>query len=181
MKRRGPEQARPVGPIAAAIVAIVALAACASSSTPAPSGAGSTASTPAVSASPIVSPLPTQPGRTPEATSPGQTDTTWGRIWDAIPSAVPIYPGAHPTETGAGPASAILDARTTPPAEIVAFYQTALSRLGLTTVSRDGPREDGSYGLLVGDGASCAVEITAAPLGGSTIITIMYGAGCPFV
>lgn len=181
MERRDPASARTIGPIAAAVVVAFALAACATSPTPGPSGLAPSDSTPPASASPILTALPSEPARTPGATSPGQTDTAWGRIWDAIPSAVPVYPGAHPTETGAGPASAILDARTTPPAEIVAFYQTALARLALSTVSRDGPREDGSYDLLVGDGASCAVEITAAPLGGSTIITIMYGAGCPFV
>ena len=66
------------------------------------------------------------------------------------------------------------------PAEVATFYQTAMTGAGLSIVSKDGPREDASYDLLAGDGASCAVEITAAPQGTSTIVTIMYAAGCPF-
>jgi hypothetical protein len=124
--------------------------------------------------------IPTEPGTSPAPTPPGQTDTEWGRIWDTVPATFPAYPGAHPTETGAGPASAVLDAGAAKPAEVVSFYESALVGQGLSTVSRDGPREDASYDLLMGDNGSCSTEITAAPLGGSTIITIMYGAGCPF-
>jgi hypothetical protein len=180
MQRRGPGAARPSRAIAAALVGSILLVACGSTTTPSPSLVAPTDSAAPPSPSPALTLLPTEPGTSPLSTPPGQTQTEWGRIWDVIPAIVPVYPGAHPTETGAGPASAVLDAGSADPAEVVAFYATAMAGLGLSTVSRDGPREDGSYDLLSGDSASCAVEITAAPLGGSTIITIMYGAGCPF-
>jgi hypothetical protein len=55
-----------------------------------------------------------------------------------------------------------------------------MTSMSLDIVSKDGPREDGSYDLIAGDNASCGVEITTAPQGTSTIVTIMYAAGCPF-
>src|SRR5688572_9679608 len=30
-----------------------------------------------------------------------QTDTDWGRIWDGVPDAFPIYPGATPADDAA--------------------------------------------------------------------------------
>ena len=42
----------------------------------------------------------------------GQTDTDWGRIWDAVPADFPIYPGATPAEEAAtGLVSATFAAR----------------------------------------------------------------------
>jgi hypothetical protein len=157
---------------------VLVVTACTTTVSPSGSPAAPTGTPAAASATPAATPVPTERA-SPGATQPGQTDTDWERIWDDVPSGFPTYPGAHPTETGEGPASAVLDAGSAEPAAIVNWYQTALAAANYKTVSNDGPREDGSYELIVNAGA-CDIRITAAPLGGSNIITVMYGAGCPF-
>jgi len=95
--------------------ATLALVAGCTSSTPTPSPSTSVATaTPAPSA-PTTSPTGTA---APGPTRPGQTDTDWERIWNDIPADFPAYPAARPTETGAGPASAILDAGAARPAQV---------------------------------------------------------------
>lgn len=121
------------------------------------------------------SPLPS--ASTPPA--PGVTETDWGAIWDALPPGFPNYPGSTPTETGAGAASAILDAPADVPT-VATWYQAALERVGFSTLSMSGPSEDGSMEIeSAGPTTRCLVRTTVAPLGGSTIVTILYGAGCP--
>ncbi|MEW5992464.1 MAG: hypothetical protein AB1736_14135 [Chloroflexota bacterium] len=161
--------------LAVAVGAVaVGAAACTTITDPSPTG------TPAVAtASPGPTAVPTDVGVTPRPTAPSQTDTEWGRIWDALPATFPSFPGASPTETGEGPASAILDAGTVEPAEVAGFYQDALESAGFT-VSGSGPFEDGSFQLEATAAAGCATRITIAPLGGATLITILYGALCPF-
>ena len=139
---------------------------------------------PPPSGSPVATPtaIPSTPDATPTATAPTQTDTEWGRIWDALPGAFPTYPGASPTETGGGPASAFFDVGAEEPAEVVTFFKTELERAGLSTGSLDGPREDESWemeasGTFVD---TCRVRVTATPMGGTTIVEIMYGSDCPF-
>ncbi|TAL09692.1 MAG: hypothetical protein EPO00_05600 [Chloroflexota bacterium] len=128
-----------------------------------------------------LTPVPTEPGATAAPTMPGQTDTDWGRIWDGLPTGFPTYPGAHPTETGAGPASATLDAGAAEPGAVMNFYQTALQGAGWIIVGASGPREDGSLELSGVDiHPACQVRVTVMPLGSSTIVSILYGAGCPF-
>lgn len=125
--------------------------------------------------------LPTEPGTTSQPTSPGQTDTEWGRIWDGLPTGFPAFPGAHPTEVGSGPASGTLDAGSAEPGAAANFYRTALQAGGWIVVGLSGPREDGSFELSSVDiHPACQVQITVTPLGGSTIVSILYGAGCPF-
>ena len=69
--------------------------------------------------------------------APTQTQVEWGRIWDALPPSFPRYPGAEPTQIGAGPASAVLtvpaDARTA-----AAWYAMALKAAGYPTVGANG-------------------------------------------
>ncbi len=124
--------------------------------------------------------VPTDPGATAHASPPSQTDTEWGRIWDGLPEGFPNFPGAGPTETGEGPASAILDAGTAEPAEVATFYKSALEGTRYTTVSLSGPREDGSWEVESISDGGCGIRVTVTPLGGSTIVTILYGADCPF-
>lgn len=141
-----------------------------------PSAALPTATAPTT----MPTPVPTDPGTTARPSPPTQTDTEWGRIWDALPEAFPRYPGANPTETGEGPASAILDVGDAEPAGVATFYQSALEGATYSTLSMSGPREDGSWEIESAGEATCRTRTTIAPLGGSTIVTILFGAACPF-
>ena len=111
---------------------------------------------------------------------PSITVIDWGDIWDALPASFPQYPGAHPTVTGGGPASATLDI----PADAVtasAWFQAALKAAGFAIVGANGPREDGSYDITATKGATdCQTEVSLAPLGTTTTATIYLAAACPF-
>ena len=180
-----------LAPVALAMVVATTIAACgtsvtasptAPSATPTPSAGepGPTATSGPTTAGPT--PVPTVGAGTPAPTRPGQTDTAWGRIWDALPETFPSYPGASPTEVAEGPASATLSLGANPgdPAEVASFYRTALAGAGFDAVDSSGPMEDGSYQVNATAAAGCAAQVTVAPLGTDTVITILYGAACPF-
>jgi hypothetical protein len=136
----------------------------------------------------IASDLPSVPA-VPETDKPSaaeepavtQTDTDWGRIWDALPASFPVYPGAVETEEAGGgePASATF---TTAAAagELATWMQSRLELATYSTEALSGPLEDGSFVLdSVGD-EDCRIQTTVAPAGAVTIITVRYGADCPF-
>ena len=158
---------------------IVALAAygCASPVNPSPSSTPGTAA-PFPNSTPILVTASPSPSPTPTAAA-GLTETDWGKIWDALPPGFPSYPGSTPTETGAGAASAVFDA----PADVqtvTTWFQAALERAGFSTFTLSGPLEDGSMEIeSAGPVDECRVRTTIAPLGGSTIVTILYGGSCP--
>lgn len=165
--------------IAGACLAVL-LGACTTISDPSPNGSpvGPDASQGAGSPGPTL--VPTDVGASPRPSPPDQTDTEWGRIWDALPGTFPEYPGASPTETGEGPASAILDVGDVDPAGVASFYDSAFEFAGYATLSIDGPREDGSWEIESVGETTCRILTTITPLGGSTIVTILYRADCPF-
>ena len=168
--------------VAALLVCLAVVAVACGDGTPTPGPTGS-ASEPIPTALPTpgLTLVPTDPGTTPAPTPPGQTDTPWGRIWDGLPAGFPAWPGAAPTETGAGPASALLDAGPADAHEVASYYESALGVAGYATVSMDGPGEEGSWEVNAAAGeAGCHVLVTVAPLGGSTIVTVLFGADCPF-
>ncbi|MES2211273.1 MAG: hypothetical protein V4515_13995 [Chloroflexota bacterium] len=170
----------PIALVAAGLTTFLLIGCSATDGTPAPTAASAPSAT-APKPTADLTLLPTDPAATPKPTPPSQTDTPWGRIWDGLPADFPIYPGVRPTETGQGPASAILDAGTADPGMVMNFYQSALEAAGWITVSSSGPREDGSRELAsVNIHPACQLQITVTPLGGSTIVTILFGAGCPF-
>jgi len=124
-------------------------------------------------------PPATQPSL-PAPSLPSQTDTAWGRIWDAVPSTFPVIQGAVPaTDTGEGAASALLALQAPDAMVIAAFYRDALQAMGMT-VSMDGPLEDGSVTVSGADGNNCAVQVSVKPAGSTNLISVLYGAGCPF-
>jgi hypothetical protein len=163
--------------VLAAILVAATLAACGTAqpvATPSPTTAPP---------SPALTPVPggSNPASPVAGTSlPTQTDTEWGRIWDALPASFPLPPDATPTETGEGPASAVLDV-SMPARQTAMTMQSALTGAGFTFDAMNGPAEDGSFTLeAVGPNPACKAQIRATPLGDSTVLTILYGAGCPF-
>jgi hypothetical protein len=149
------------------------LAGCAGAASPAPGTTDGASASLEPTPSPAASP-------TPEPTRPGQTDTAWGLIWDGLPQGFPAYPGARPTDTGGGPATAVLDVGTAAPATVAAFYKSALEDAGYSTDGLTGPLEDGSWSLDSSGDAGCQIQVTVAPMGTSTIVTILFGAYCAF-
>jgi hypothetical protein len=118
----------------------------------------------------------------PVATSapPTTTETAWGRIWDALPAAFPVYPGAKPTDMGEGPASAVVDLPATT-AKAVAWYRAALVGGGYTIEALGGPLEDGSTVIdAVGQRPTCRVQASIVPHGSRSVATILMAADCPF-
>ncbi len=151
---------------------------------------GACTTTPAASARPSPSPSPAVATATtapsPSATTApsastgaaGQTDTAWGRIWDALPTSFPAYPGAQPATTGGEPATAVLQLPAQ--ADVAADWtREALEAAGWTIVASNGPLEDGSFVIDVTGTGTCKAQVSIAPTGGVTIATILVGTGCP--
>ncbi len=132
------------------------------------------------SSAPLATPGQIDPEDTAGPTWVSQTDTLWGLIWDVLPTGFPAYPGAHPAEPSGEPASAILDVGDVDPAVVATFYQAALERAGYSTVALSGPHEDGSRELESIADAGCQIRTTVTPLDGTTIVTILFGAFCPY-
>ena len=160
-------------PIALLLSCVLWLGGCAATVEPSPS--------PSPAPTPSLTPVPggSNPSALPEPTTPTQTDTEWGRIWDAIPALFPRFPGSIPTETGEGPVSAAL-AVPAGPKETAEFFNPALAQAGFQPVSMSGPFEDGSYVLDAGGAGDCNVQVRLTPLSGTTLMTVLYGADCPF-
>jgi hypothetical protein len=158
---------------------VLVLAACASGG-----GSGQPGSTAATGepTAPSAS-LPDQPSDgspAPGASSAvTQTDTAWGRIWDALPPGFPRYPGAAPAnDASAAPSSGRYAIPGGDPEEIAAWLQAALETAQFST-DVSGPLEDGSFTLDSAGVAGCRIQTTVAPLGGMTFVTVLYGASCP--
>jgi hypothetical protein len=183
----------PLRPWPAALVVLsLILAACATAgpattTAPPTGGVGSPAagspSSEIPSASPSVSLTPVPGGPTPTPTAPSEspvstTSTAWGVIQDALPRSFPVYPGSHeaqPDEAASGAFSVPADGETT-----TSWYQAALETAGFTTQALSGPFEDGRTVIdSVGEAAGCKVQTTIQPLSGTTLVTVLYGAGCP--
>jgi hypothetical protein len=160
------------------------LAACASTPpSPSPVGASPSSAPAGATSTPALTPVPG--GSTigsPGAASPAtQTDTEWGRIWDALPPSFPVPPDAVPTETGEeAPVSASLAVGAS--AESVRdSMQAALTGAGFSLESVEGPSEDGSFTLnAVGRDPACQAQVRVRPLSGTTNVVVLYGAACPF-
>ena len=129
--------------------------------------------------------LPTEaPPSSPEGSQPGaaagQTDSEWGRIWDAVPAGFPRFPGSSIADaTGPEPVSARYAVPDGDAQAITTWMQDALETATFSTEGMNGPFEDGGYVIdSVGEG-ECRMQTRIAPEGGTTFIEILYGAGCP--
>ena len=153
---------------------------------PAIPASGSPASGSSASAGPIDTTQPSTSTSSAAAVSPAggtattQTDTDWGRIWDALPAGFPHYPGATAADdAAAAPASGRFAVQGGDAKTIASWFQSRLEAASFRTQALQGPLEDGSYVLdSVGSG-TCRLEVTVAPTGGLTLITLRYGAACP--
>ncbi|MGZ8502026.1 MAG: hypothetical protein ACXWW6_04145 [Candidatus Limnocylindrales bacterium] len=155
-----------------ALAALVIFGACDSvAPRPSPSAPASDAS---------VTPSPVASAGASETAASGQTDTDWGRIWDALPAGFPTYPGTTPAgEVERGPVSAALIVDGQDARAVATWMQTELERAGFASEALNGPLEDGSFVLESVGGAGCRIEVSVAPLGGLTTILVRYGAACP--
>ena len=132
---------------------------------------------------PSLTPVPGGP--TPESPPssselPTQTDTEWGRIWDALPPSFPVPEGSVPTETGEGPVSATF-AVGAAAEQAAEFVIAGLMRERYAIEGRSNPLEDGSVVIeAVGAASDCRVQVRLTPLSGTTHMVVMFGAGCPF-
>ncbi len=111
-----------------------------------------------------------------------QSDTSWGRIWDALPPDFPIVPDTTPTDEGrpTEPVSAAFTVEGVDPAEIAQWLQTELEVATYSTEALSGPLEDGSFVIdSVGEG-DCRIESVVMPTGDTTLLTVRFGAACPF-
>jgi hypothetical protein len=165
------------------------IAACGTSSATASHGALPTASlAPAATSPATTSPGTAGPSGTSAAAGPsgtsaaGQTDTEWGRIWDALPTGFPTFPGSTPSEEAStGPASATLAVDGNVAKAVATTFESKLKAAGYSTETVAGPLEDGTYTLeMTGSAPGCRIKVLAQPTGGLTTVTILYGAACPF-
>jgi hypothetical protein len=127
---------------------------------------------------PSLTPVPG--GSTPEPVEPGggTTLTEWGWILDRVPEGFPVYPGADVADGVSEPTSGawIADAAARPVAD---WYVGVFTELGWSSIDVGSALEDGTQVLdLASDLPECRVQVTFRPAGGSTMILVLYGAGC---
>lgn len=161
--------------LAAGLALVVA--ACSGSATPTP---------PAIATPAPTLPAPTDvPGggnRTP-APTPGTFELAWGTAWDALPPGFPVPANAKPADPGDpadGPVSGafVVDGA---PDDVAKAMQNGLGTAGYSTEALSGPFEDGSLVIdSVGLDPACRVQTRVRALGGTTMITVLFGAACPW-
>ncbi|HEY5628622.1 MAG TPA: hypothetical protein VIR16_03850 [Candidatus Limnocylindrales bacterium] len=169
----------------ALLVLALAFAACTGSaaSTPAASVAAAATRTAAASTAPrsaapaARSQAPAPSG--PHATPVGTTQTSWGRILDAVPAGFPVFPSA--TVADAPPDGAVSGAWVSKASvsEVAGWYRDALRAANFAKVDLGSALEDGSRVIdAQGDLPECKAQVTVKPQGGSTMISVLFGAGC---
>jgi hypothetical protein len=123
----------------------------------------------------------TTPSGTPtSAPAAGQSDTDWGRIWDAVPVGFPVFPGAAPADDAGGePTSGRFAVEGGDPLAIATWLQDALEVATFSTLGFNGPGEDGGYVIDSTGAGDCRIQTTVTPLGDTTFVSVLYGAECP--
>lgn len=134
------------------------------------------------SASPALTAVPGGPSASAGSgpvESPSTTQTEFGLIWDALPPSFPKLPGQEPTEIGAGPRSGSFVLNMTA-SDASKAMETALKVAGWT-VAKGSPLEDGTV-VLEGTGtpSTCKTELRFTPTSGTILMSVLYGASCPF-
>jgi hypothetical protein len=169
---------RHVVALALAAALAIAAAACVTAPTPGPTSTGPTAA----ATPPPATGVPGGDARTPAA-APGTFETAWGRAWDGLPAGFPVPASAEPAEPGdpaEGPVSGAFVV-TGSPDEVVRAVENALAAAGYSTEALDGPLEDGGYVLdSLGADPACRVQTHVRTLGATTMMSVLYGAACPW-
>jgi hypothetical protein len=96
-----------------------------------------------------------------------------------LPASFPRVEASTPADSIAGPVSAaiVVEAQA---ADVTETIKRLLDGEGYRT-DQSGPLEDGTFVLdSTGTSAGCRVQTTLAPQSGATLMTILFGAGCPF-
>jgi hypothetical protein len=179
-------------PLAALAVVTILVAAC-GAATSSTAAAPSAATPPAVTQrtpspshaatpnpTPVLTPVPggASDEPNPPPVNPGTTVTDWGRILDAVPKDFPVYPGAEPAELPEGPNSGAWSVGADVES-VSTWYRDRLKAAGFTSQDLSSPLEDGSRVLdITTDLPECRIQLTFRPANGSTMIMVMYGAGC---
>lgn len=118
--------------------------------------------------------------RTP---TPGTFTIAWGTAWDALPPGFPVPAGAKPADPGDpadGPVSGAFVTAGTPD-DVARAMQNGLGMAGYSTEALSGPFEDGSLVIdSVGVDPACRVQARVRERGGMTMITVLFGASCPW-
>jgi hypothetical protein len=145
-----------------------------------PRGGSPSASAPATSSQLATSAPPAAGSVSPSPTSlPTQSTVEWGRIWDALPPGFPRPAGAVPSDNGDAVSGAFDLSEDVATASGV--MQGALEAAGFHMVGVSGPLEDGSIVIdSTGPTPGCRVQTTIVRQGGVTMMTVLYGASCPF-
>lgn len=164
-----------VRPVLVLVLTAMALAACAPSpepTTPTPSPAGSDG------AGPTRTPVPG--GQTvdpaPLPTTIGTVQAEWGAILVALPDSFPVHPDA-----GIIDLPEVTTASFSVPGDVetaIGWYVEALAGMGYQ-VDTSAPLEDGTQVLdAASDLPECRIQMVFRPEQDSTIIAVLYGAGC---
>lgn len=170
---------RTIAPVIASLTLVLAACDAGTAATSPPTGAPT--ASPVATATPTAEPSPDEPlPSIPLASPPSQTDTDWGRIWDALPDAFPRYPGGTTADDAtAEPVSAAYLVPVPDAAVIADWMQTNLERATYSTEGLSGPLEDGSFVIDSVGGGDCRVQTIITPFDEMTLVTVRYGAACP--
>lgn len=123
--------------------------------------------------------IPSASASEPAPSAIGVTQTPWGAILDAAPSTFPVYPDAAVADPPPGGAVSGAWASTASVASVAGWYRDALQAANYAKVELGSPLEDGSRVIDVqGDLPECRAQVTVKPANGSTMITVLIGAGC---
>jgi hypothetical protein len=96
-----------------------------------------------------------------------------------VPASFPRVEASTAADSIAGPVSAafVVEAQA---ADVTETMKRLLDGEGYRT-DQSGPLEDGSFILdSTGATAGCRVQTTLAPKSGTTLMTVLFGASCPF-
>ena len=121
------------------------------------------------------------PSLEPPPTLPGQSVSTFGAIWNGVPDSFPVPVDALVADPQQGPVSGAWTVPVTAVSapQLAGYYRNALDELGWT-VALDGPLEDGSYTVASSSTVGCETLTTILPRGDESLITTLFGAGCPW-